>query len=379
MIPAHYEDGQVKLYHGDCRDVLAAMPDQSVHAVVTDPPYELGYAGKKWDSSGIAFDGEVWRQCLRVVKPGGWLLSFGGTRTWHRLAVAVEDAGWMLRDQISWIYRTGMPYATNVAKVVEAQERGYTAASNGVRRAEAEDGGTMKFGESAAKWEGWHTSLKPAFEPIILAQKPHDRTIANTAATYGTGGLNIEALRIASSDNLTVRAATPGTVASPRTLNGCATLDELRALVATGDPEVRTPGGKRAVLTLERIEALAAKTRVKGHADGKRWPPNVLHDGTTGLPEKFFPLIEAKKASRAERPRVGNFMHHTVKPLELMRWLVTLVTQPEGTVILDPFAGSGATLEAAIQLGVQSIGIELEEAHLPLIMQRVDRSRGEDV
>lgn len=361
MTTPYYQDDLVTLHHGDCVDVLRTLPDESVHAVVTDPPYELGYAGKAWDSTGIAFSVEMWQEVLRVLKPGGWLLAFGGTRTWHRLACAVEDAGFILRDQIAWLHREGMPYATDAAKVLEAHHRGYVAASGGVQKATQEDGGTLKLGDEAQKWDGWMTALKPLNEPILMAQRPLDRTIANNVDQHGCGPLNIGDLRIVN-DAKIVRCFGGG----QRMWDGCPSLDDLKERALAGQ---KTPQGSDAQAVLERITGpFGTKERVYT----SRWPPNVLNDGSFGLDPKFWPFFECKKAQKRERPRVGNFMHHTVKPLALMRWLITLVSPP-GAIILDPFAGSGTTLEAAMQRGVKSIGIEKEEVHLPLIMQRIDR------
>ena len=156
------EGATYKVLHGNNLDVLPTLEDDSVDSIVTDPPYELGFMGKKWDSSGIAYNVDLWRECLRVLKPGGHLLSFGGTRTYHRMVVAIEDAGFEIRDQISWISNKTFPKSHNL------------------------DG----------HWKGWGTALKPTVEPIVMARKPLIGTVAENVLTYGTGGLNIDGSRV---------------------------------------------------------------------------------------------------------------------------------------------------------------------------------------
>ena len=156
---------------GDCRQRLKELADCSVDSVVTDPPYELGFMGKSWDSTGVAYDVTVWQECLRVLKPGGHLLAFGGSRTYHRLAVAIEDAGFQIRDQIMWVYGSGFPKSLNVGK---------------------QDG--------CIEWDGWGTALKPAHEPIVMARKPLDGTVANNVLVHGVGGINIDGCRVEAQD-----------------------------------------------------------------------------------------------------------------------------------------------------------------------------------
>lgn len=275
-----------EIHHGDCIEVMRTLPDDSVDSIVTDPPYGLGFMGKAWDALP---PGEDWtRECLRVLKPGGHLLAFGGTRTWHRLAVAVEDAGFEIRDSIAWMYGSGFPK----------------------RR----------------------VSLKPAFEPIVLARKPFKGNLADNETLHGTGALVIDGCRIATDDD-TGRA--PGKL-----------LAEGWNLHKRSTPSERHPAG--------------------------RWPANVVLDEhiAAGFEEsKFFYVA---KASKKERPVVHGVAHTTVKPLALMRWLVRLVT-PEGGTILEPFAGSGTTVEACILEGFNCIAIEREAEYLPLIQARIDR------
>jgi DNA modification methylase len=204
--------GGARVFAGDCREALKHLPDNSVDSVVTDPPYELGFMGKSWDSSGIAYDPAVWAECLRVLKPGGHILAFGGSRTWHRLAVAVEDAGFELRDSIAWIYGSGFPKSLDVSKAID-KKSGYVGAIVGSETVDVGiQGGSMHAGQSqkleqreirelsseAKTWEGWGTALKPAFEPVVVGRKPFGKgvTVAENVLTWGVGGLNIDGSRI---------------------------------------------------------------------------------------------------------------------------------------------------------------------------------------
>ena len=207
----------ISLYEGDCRELLASLPGGSVDAVVTDPPYELGFMGRQWDSTGIAFDIGLWREVLRVLKPGGHALVFAASRTYHRLACAMEDAGFEIRDQIDWVYSSGMPHGSDVSllidrelgaertKVIRHDTRHGTGWSNvkglGVSTA---NGGDAKSEwdvfapatEQGKRWAGWNSGLKPAHEPICLARKPLDGTLAHNLLEHGTGALHVDACRI---------------------------------------------------------------------------------------------------------------------------------------------------------------------------------------
>ena len=196
------------VYAGNNLDILPTLPDNSVDSIVTDPPYELGFMGKKWDNSRIAYSVELWKECLRVLKPGGHLLSFGGTRTWHRVAVAIEDAGFEVRDSMAWLYGSGFPKSHNVANAIDKKmgesNRGHAISSG--NRFHPTTGEARPNGEKLEKyqsrrpeskgWEGWGTALKPAFEPIVVARKPLIGTVAENVLTHGTGGLNIDGSRI---------------------------------------------------------------------------------------------------------------------------------------------------------------------------------------
>jgi DNA methylase len=336
-VPFEYLDTRTVLRHGDCRDVLRVLPDDYVHAVVTDPPYDLtsgkggGFLGRGWDSTGIAFDPSMWAAVLRVLKPGGHLLAFGGTRKWHRLAVAVEDAGFEIRDSIAWLSAQGWPKA-----------KGH---------------------------------LKPAFEPVVVARKPLIGTVAENVAAHGTGALNIEACRIGT-DESTVRTGRAeigyhgGSLAASYTTGSTAgrwpanvALDEAMAGELDAQVGVRK-SGKMMPTKVAGERAVYGRDAAAGYTTMETY-------GDSGGASRFF---YCAKAPASERPSYVSadgktVQHSTVKPLTLMCWLVRLVTPPNG-IVLDPFAGSGTTLEAASKEGFRSIGIERWGEYLPLIRSR---------
>lgn len=413
----HYEDGGLRLFHGSNKDILPTLPDASFDSIVTDPPYELGFMGKGWDSSGIAYDVGVWRECLRVLKPGGYLLSFGGTRTWHRIAVAIEDAGFEVRDSMAWLYGSGFPKSMNVGAAID-KHLGNTRTERGAVKAGHEafvgrdnlaglrDGSTVGTGHGgyarpwmddpqkvedshytfapvapeAAEFEGWGTALKPAFEPIIVARKPLIGTVAANVLAYGAGAINIDACR--------VRTFSTGPGTTPKAVDG-----GKRSAMAGDMDRVEYDGSKgrfptNVLLDESQAAELDAQSGVlhsgtmragtrrqsRGGAIYGKDSENVVSGdtyGDSGGASRFFPTFRyVAKAPGTERPEVDGVAHATVKPLDLMRWLVRLVTHRGGHV-LDPFAGSGTTGEAALLEGMESTLIELESSHLPLILQRV--------
>lgn len=392
----YYSDDSVTLYHGDCRDVISSLPSNSLDACVTDPPYELGFMGRKWDASGIAYDKWLWAEVWRVLKPGAHVLAFGGTRTWHRLAVAIEDAGFEVRDSIAWMYGSGFPKSLDVSKAIDkaaGAEREVVGRGTKGQRIQSswDDGGatgifragadgydlTTPATPAARQWQGWGTALKPAFEPIVVARKPLIGTVAENVQQWGTGALNIDGCRIGSD------GGTSGATAGPS--------DGIYGNGLNGERSHPVPGLGRwpanVILDESQAEALdrqsgmtSSKSANRGNLGAgpfSRLEGNGSLQGTDGVrghndiggASRFF---YTAKASSAERPRVDGVAHPTVKPLDLMQYLVRLVTPPGGTV-LEPFAGSGTTLEACIAEGFQCIGIELTDEYLPLIMQRITK------
>ena len=403
----------------DCLDVLRSLPDNSVDSIVTDPPYGLGFMGKAWDDLP---PGLPWAQeCLRVLKPGGHLLSFGGTRTWHRLACAVEDAGFEIRDSIAWMYGSGFPKSHDVSKSIdkaagaEREVVGQTTHPDGKPRAlvartlGVHEGGQRLNGvglditapatPDAERWQGWGTALKPAFEPIVVARKPlAEKTVAANVLAHGTGALNIDACRVGDEERVNPPAGAPGAnnyrleggdgrdvenarayadrskALPPTTASGRwpanVILDETTAPLIdeqsgySKSPAVGSVANKKALIGQVAKGDEAARVSPNGHGD-------------SGGASRFFYVA---KAPKRERPVITHddgtrTAHPTVKPLTLMRYLVRMVTPPGG-VVLDPFAGSGTTLEAAYLEGFDSIGIERTDDYIPLIHQRMSKHQG---
>ena len=489
----HYADDLVTLYHGDCLDVLRELPDASVDAVVTDPPYGLEFMGKDWDapwkqadalaagrmaretigdvrqpgddaftdgagpfgrakvrhgmaasygssSSASAAFGvwcEQWAaECLRVLKPGGHILAFGGTRMWHRLAAGIEDAGFEIRDSMAWLYGSGFPKSMDVTGAMTRYLAGERPEATGpnpdlyeitayLRAARDAAGWTNKqidglFGTngmaghwtsqasqpacpSPRQWEilkaelaphlgddlddlvdrlgsterpddwgtgepddgdrflgtlggggGWGTALKPAFEPIVVGRKPITGTVAANVHVHGTGALNIDACRVPFADDA----------------------DEAESKTKNQHGDFgSTAGGNQVYGDFSMV------ARENYDATG-RWPTNVLLDEhqaadldarTADAPARFFPTFRYQaKAPGHERPNVDGVQHPTVKPLDLMRWLVRLVTPP-GAIVLEPFGGSGTTAEACVLENRRCIAIEREATYLPLIVSRLEK------
>ncbi|MFG1376144.1 DNA-methyltransferase [Xanthobacter autotrophicus] len=374
-------DGRVTLHCGDSRDVLRTLPDASIHSVVCDPPYALvsigkrfgrpgaapaqhgtdglyarasaGFMGQGWDTGETAFAVEFWGEVLRVLKPGGHVVAFGGTRSYHRLACAIEDAGFEIRDCLMWIYATGFPKSHDVAKgidrhlgaerqVVATRRKAQSFADGQVFGSQPDKGGMQDItapATAAAAVVGWGTALKPAWEPIVLARKPLAGTVAETVLAHGTGALNIDGCRI----GYEVRYASFSSLA-PCSGNAL-------GLAGTAEARRGTQGDARPYVG--------------------RWPANVLHDGSPEV-EAAFPDSAARffySAKADADDRLGS-KHPTVKPVDLMQWLCRLVTPPGG-VVLDPFAGTGTTGEAAWREGFSAVLIEREVAYQADIRRRM--------
>lgn len=418
-----------QIHNGDCAEVMASMEDNSVDAIVTDPPYGLSFMNKEWDSFGtdtrqpgdehywvpdnpygrqkvrygwnqdksklaqsmVAFQESmtpVFAEALRVAKPGAHLLCFGGTRTFHRMACAIEDAGWEIRDCIMWVYGSGFPHSMDVAKAID-KASGYVGEVIGERTVDVGmQGGHMHAGrksqqqqqqvhalsDQAKEWDGWGTCLKPAWEPIIVARKPLDGTVASNVLKWGTGALNIDGCRVPTEDDLSTHG--DGETAK-RSLFGEYAPEKPHQ--TAGQKIGRFPAnlvhdGSQMVLELFP-QSKGQQGNVTGNelsrpADGVCYGEyNGRHAfakrGDSGSAARFFYCAKASKKDRG----VGN-NHPTVKPTALMEWLVTLVT-PQGGVVLDPFAGSGTTLVACKRLGFDSIGIEREPEYVEIIRRRL--------
>jgi site-specific DNA-methyltransferase (adenine-specific) len=483
----------VTIIHGDCIEAMRELADDSVDAIVCDPPYGLEFMGKEWDSfkqtpnawatrdksedltgkssspflaaavnkfaAGLLFQQwcTMWTtEALRVLKPGGHLLAFGGTRTWHRLAVAVEDAGFEIRDSIAWLYGSGFPKSLDVSKAIDKAAgatrevvgaRAYTSpkmdAGQGVSGLRVTGGFAGEYeGERVAvpitapatpeaeQWQGWGTALKPAFEPVVVGRKPFKGNVAANVLAHGTGAINIDACRIGTTDNLG-----GGVYSGEFRRTGALNIDATR--IGNGDGIASAGGTRRSGGIMGESTPLGGWEPTPGQG---RWPANVVLDesqaaaldeqsgyqkdgthvgrnrngaevsneiygarlkdtrdvgyGAGGGASRFFKVapideLDARfkycaKAPKKERPVVvdadgKSHSHPTTKPLTLMRWLVRLVTPPGG-VVLDPFAGSGTTVEAALLEDFRVIGIErggpegTDAYHyLGMIQQRIAR------
>ena len=419
------------ILHGDCLEVLSTLDENSIDTCITDPPYELGFMGKKWDSSGVAFQPETWQAVFRVLKPGAILLAFGGTRTYHRMVCAIEDAGFEIRDMVEWVYGSGFPKSYDIGKGIDKQAGAEREVVGEYISPENTSGGkgrkfchggqpldglpkiTAPSTPEAQLWDGWGTALKPAHEPIVVAMKPIDGNFVNNALTWGVAGYWIDGGRVGYEGGGT----------------HCNNRDENRKCL--GHPD-RT--GTAFGLTYHADE---------GNGNQGRFPANLIHDGSDEV-VGLFPVTHpagnkepspadkgmfgvgrmafrdtygddgrsaarffyCAKASRSERnaglegmeEKVGGGMkgtedqtlltgsgnirnnkmqnhHPTIKPIELMRYLVRLTKTPTGGVVLDPFTGSGTTGIACVLEGREFIGIEREAEYVEIAEKRIAHYR----
>lgn len=415
------------IHVGDCRDIMRGMEAESFHAVVSDPPYGLGFMGRGWDR-GVPGP-EFWAEALRVAKPGAHLVAFGGTRTYHRLACAIEDAGWELRDCACWLYASGFPKSHDVSKALDktagaqrevvGQPRSapmvgvFKHDGDGREQDPAKYAGAYKITapatDAAREWDGFGTALKPAWEPIILARKPLTGTIAENVQAHGCGALNIAGCRVDGGERLArdARARTTlsqfgamgGSVAVGTTSEGRWPANLLLHCECEGEHD---PDCAVAMLDAQSGELQSASSRSRPAYDATSYhaPHGAgLHDcayaGEAGGASRFF---FTSKASRSERERGlehrqqrvvhdgrktsidnpylraetkrGN-THPTVKPVSLMRWLVRLVGGKRGSLVLDPFCGSGSTGVACELEGFSFAGIDLDPDHCAIARARI--------
>ena len=359
----------LRLYKGDCRRLIASLPDNSVDSVVTDPPYEIGFMNRSFDSTGIAFDVDLWKDILRVLKPGGHVAAVAASRTYHRLACAIEDAGFEIRDQIDWVYASGMPHGSDAMLMIDRERR--------------EDVEPTRS-ETAKPFKGWYSQLKPAHEPICLARKPLDGNLAHNLLGHGTGALHIDACRVPFR-NTADEAESKGKNQHGRF--GSGPRDNHIYGADTADrtdykAEARfTPNmifDQITAAELDRQSGVTVSRKGKPRAStkpGDGW--GMTHTGAEyddmGGASRFYPVFRyCSKASPSERPKVDGILHPTVKPVELMRWLVRLIT-PEGGLVLEPFAGSGTTLEACLLEHMQCTASELDPDYIKLIHARLSK------
>jgi hypothetical protein len=403
------------LYLGDCRALLRWLPDCSVDAVITDPPYEIGFMGHGWDASGIAFDREVWREVLRVLKPGGHAVAYGAARTYHWLACAVELAGFEIRDMVPWLQGQGMPHGDDISKridkdagaVREVVGLGQKPNGKNALGLMSDDAWTATAGRTpitapatpeAAQWEGWNTQLAPGHEPAVLAQKPiSERTIAANVLRWGVGGLNVGACRLEGEREARFlrRGATTGTRTGGKgRLGTAAPQDVIDGGQGRWPPNVTLSEAAASRLALVgRLQARGNKAPETGSASGRvalgEFGVVTRKNPERGAPSGPSEFFYTPKAATREREQgcehlrwakgpgggfvpwepgavllvdkdglpIGN-PHPTVKPLALMRWLARMVTPPGG-LILDPFMGSGTMGVAAVREGFRFLGSDM--------------------
>ena len=391
---------------------MPTLEENSVDSIVTDPPYELGFMGKKWDATGIAFNVDVWREAYRVLKPGGHLLAFSGSRTYHRMAVAIEDAGFEIRDQIMWVYGSGFPKSMAIDKQLDKHlgvEREVVGRNPNSRENSTKDNTLFESGtvgktdyitkpssEEAKKWEGWGTALKPAHEPIVLARKPLEGTVVNNILTYGVGGINIDDSRVPGESipiNKLEMWSGFGEKVKPEYEQEMNNKGRFPAnLIHDGSEEVIElfPRAKGGAYPAKRGKAVSTT-----FASGQETEGGFRAMGDDGSAARFFYCAKANKRDRndgldgfeVKRPDtrtktgMGTFdekgvaaqtnHHPTVKPIALMQYLVRLITPPTG-IVLDPFMGSGSTGKACMYEGFSFIGIDQSEEYVKISQARID-------
>ncbi len=452
------------ILNGDCIEHMKQMPENCVDAIVTDPPYDLisvtkrfgsskarntpametkegsvwarkagGFMGKQWDGTGIAFKKEIWEEALRVLKPGGFLLSFGGTRTYHRLVCGIEDAGFEIRDTIMWLYGSGFPKSLNIGKQIDkmqGNERkvigkktcGYQVSISKTRKEQGYRPNLTKSTEEVdidvgnSEWEGWGTGLKPACEPIVVARKPlSEKNVALNVLKWGTGGINIDECRIG--NEIRKYKGATSLHQNPEGINDGRDLENLKEYNKKAKSvEITTQGRFPANIILDEdagkmLDEQSGVTSSKGGQSysktskiyGEYSNDRVVKGcgfGDKGGASRFFYCAKASKGERnlgceefepklrsennkimgnpegfktgsgKERNGLNKNNHPTVKPIKLMEYLIKLVSR-EGAIVLDPFIGSGTTAIACLKLNRKFIGIEKEEEYIKIINARI--------
>ena len=416
-------NGRVQLRGGDCLAVIKTLDDNSIDSAVMDPPYALGtiakrfsgvdvgadtqtsadarsrstsyarlssgFMGKKWDTGETAFAVEFWEHVLRVLKPGGHVVAFGGTRSYHRLACAIEDAGFDIRDQLAWVYGTGFPKSHSVSKGIDRSKGVIGVVGEGASGRGTETVSSLGNGlnvnfqvrpaytpatDEARQWDGWGTALKPSWEPICLARKPlSEKTVAANVLRWGTGALNIDGTRIGVTDAAYAKNCSGDRGhADNRSRDmdfamGCGSASAIGRwpanVVHDGSDEVVAafPDSKGQQGDLK--ETGKARPTKTCFGDMAAPTPHAARNDS-GSAARFFYCAKAGKADRA------GSKHPTVKPVKLMQWLCKLVTPPGG-IVFDPFAGSGSTGVAAFLDGFRSLMIEREPEYLTDIATRM--------
>ena len=427
------ENKSYKLYQGNMLDMLEVIEPNTIDSIVTDPPYELNFMGKGWDNAGVSFNADTWKKCFEVLKPGGYLLAFGGSRTYHRIACAIEDAGFEIRDTIMWLYGSGFPKSMDISKQIDKhlgierqiigkkEKRGGMKASfGGSDYKESALNITEPTSDLAKQWQGWGTCLKPSFEPIIVARKPFKGSLVDNVIENGVGGINIDECRVGNETHKVnindfsnqhgnkFGNGEPIAKLGGKEITGRFPANTILTYDETDFDEVCegfpiTNGGKRHN-TAKRVEEGTSYYKEKDFIFNR----NEFND--SGSASRYFYCAKASKKDRDEGldgfeikqcvgggGGIGDYLkdvnscsgkfgsekaphkntHPTVKPTELMQYLVRLVTPNNGT-ILDPFNGSGSTGKAVMyenkerNKNYKYIGIELTEEYLPIAAARIE-------
>jgi len=439
MIKPYYENRLVKIFNANCLDILSEIKD--VSAIVTDPPYELGFMGKDWDSRGVSFKKETWEAIRSSCKSGAMMLSFGGTRTFHRIAVAIEDAGWEFRDTIMWLYGSGFPKSLAIDKAIDKHLGGErevvgiqnhptskdrTGNKSPYQAEEYLDGSfdiTKPATPEAKLWSGYGSSLKPAFEPILVCMNPLDGTFANNALKHGVAGINIDECRMQYKEGEVDFTARQRQQADPREKGWSGNVAMPGTDIQMFKEKGRFPAnvihdGSQMVMELFPNTSKAGNTKESDMTKGSsvfgigqiKVNPKIQGDNG-GSAARFFYCAKSSKSERnkgcedleeqsvsymnthggnadkgetwhpiddrtgEERDRFSAKMknnHPTVKPLAIMEYLCKLVKMPEYNLILDPFMGSGTTLLACIRLGIPCIGIDSDEHSCEIASKRCE-------
>ena len=376
-----------------------------VESVVTDPPYELGFMGKSWDASGIAFDKKTWELAFQLLKPGGYLLAFSASRNYHRMAVAVEDAGFEIRDQIMWIYGSGFPKSLNIGMGVDKKQGNERVTvgerTRNVKPFDDDNGwnsnnttGNHIYTKGNSEWEGWGTALKPAHEPIVMARKPLEGTVVDNVLEHGVGGINIDGCRVGKEileEQIAGRSNKIGTferkdMITPKREgrypanvmhDGSDVVNDIfpNSKGSSGNGNAKVGETSKGAIPLRRGEAPLYND--EGSASRYFYCPKTAkserNQGLVEFDDKQYSHDGRKKSIENPYQRnksISKNSHPTVKPVELMKYLCRLVT-PKGGTVLDPFMGSGSTGMAAKDEGFDFIGIEREKEYFEISEQRI--------
>lgn len=419
----------IQLFNGDCLEELKGVLDNSIDSIVTDPPYGLSFMGKKWDYQVPSV--EIWKECLRVLKPGGHLLSFAGSRTYHRMAVNIEDAGFEIRDQIMWVYGSGFPKSLNIGKAVDklqgnerevvgekitGEDKNIEGEFRISKKTHKNKEGKVVFNitKGNSPWEGWGTGLKPAHEHIVVARKPiSEKNIAENVLKWGTGGINIDGCRVEPQDEKDlkeIRSERPSKTSnlnnySIHSAGGLQGMDRKNRQHIQGRfPANFIHDGSEEVLALfpDRVEGKENFKHSASSMYGSKTKENSYNGqskSSYGSAARFFYCAKASKSERNaglegfeekassngdkwtdmdrrenNKPTLRKNHHPTVKPIKLMQYLVKLVTPPNGTC-LDPFMGSGSTGIACKKEGFIFFGIEKEKEYFEIAKARIENTK----